>query len=33
VFAEAGIVAVSAMGLVFSLVLIVASVWRLLAMR
>ncbi len=33
VFAEAGIVAVSAMGLVFSLVLIVASVWRLLTMR
>jgi MFS family permease len=33
VFAEAGIVAVSAMGLAFSLVLIVASVWRLLTMR
>lgn len=29
VFAEAGIVAVSAMGLVFSLVLILTSVWRL----
>jgi MFS family permease len=33
VFAEAGIVAVSAMGLAFSLVLIVASVWRLLTMK
>ena len=33
VFAEAGIVAVSAMGLAFSLVLIVASVWRLFTMR
>lgn len=33
VFAEAGILAVSAMGLAFSLVLIVGSVWRMFAMR
>ena len=33
VFAEAGIVAVSVMGLAFSLVLIVASVWRLFTMK
>ena len=33
VFAEAGIVAVSAMGLAFSLVLIVAATWRLLTSR
>ncbi|MYE88899.1 MFS transporter [Candidatus Poribacteria bacterium] len=33
VFAEAGIVAVSAMGLAFSLVLIVGSVWRLFRLR
>ena len=33
VFAEAGIVAVSAMGLAFSLLLIIASTWRLLTSR